>query len=97
MAILYPATQRVHSYTVLLYTFKIYRWVGDNFGHRFGAMAFSFAMLLLTVVPDIVLTNIFHTPWTSAHRRIVLGGSHDARAPLDPVMMWSHNTNKVDD
>ena len=61
MAILYPATQRLHSYTVL-YTFKIYRSavilvleVDRPFGGRSGAIAVSLALLLLAVVADIVL------------------------------------------
>ena len=59
MAILYRATQRVHSYTVL-YTFKIYRSavileVDRSCGGRSGAIAFSLALLLLAVVVGIVL------------------------------------------
>ena len=59
MAILYRATQRVHSYTVL-YTFKIYRSavileVDRPCGGRSGAIAVSLALLLLAVVADIVL------------------------------------------
>ena len=59
MAILYPGTRRLHSYTVL-YTFKIYRSAVDlevdrPFGGRSGAIAVSLALLLLAVVADIVL------------------------------------------
>ena len=63
MAILYPARQRLHSYTVL-YTVKIYRSaviivlvleVDRPFGGRSGAIAVSLALLLLAVVADIVL------------------------------------------
>ena len=59
MAILYRATQRVHSYTVL-YTFKIYRSavileVDRSSDGRSGAIAVSLALLLLAVVADIVL------------------------------------------
>ena len=61
MAILYPGTQRLHSYTVL-YTVKIYRSavilvleVDRPFGGRSGAIAVSLALLLLAVVDGIVL------------------------------------------
>ena len=59
MAILYPGTPRVHSYTVL-YTVKIYRSavileVDRSSGGRSGAIAVSLALLLLAVVADIVL------------------------------------------
>ena len=59
MAILYPGTQRVHSYTVL-YTFNLYRSavileVDRSSSGRSGAIAVSLALLLLAVVADIVL------------------------------------------
>ena len=59
MAILYPARQRLHSYTVL-YTFKIYRSavileVDRPSGGRSKAIAVSLALMLLAVVADIVL------------------------------------------
>ena len=60
MAILYPATQRVHSYTVL-YTFKIYRSTANilelerSFDNRLAQTDTSLLSLLLALVASIVL------------------------------------------